>query len=220
MKKFIKSYFKMFLIFFLAFSTAMGASYKLFEGKSKREAAVKVQESKTVASEKVATTTEEQPKQVVEETRQTTVSKVAVVSSTVQTVKPTATATTTTQPTEVAKVPTMNIYSVLNLDINKIIKNSDKYVVNLDKTENVKVGDNIKYTVKNTAKQMDCIKQGECYGSKILSGNNGQWIDNNTYQSTIVIQNFDTPNNTIQAYIFILPNGDSSIYEYDFTLNK
>ncbi|MFL0195850.1 tetratricopeptide repeat protein [Clostridium sp. WILCCON 0269] len=106
------------------------------------------------------------------------------------------------------------IYEQYNIDNSKVIVNSPKFKVSWNKT-NVKIGEKIKFSatgIVQTAK-MNSVKvlTVESYDNNLV----GAYV---IQSDEIKIANFKTKNNKIKSYIFIMPENEDKIYEYDFIL--
>lgn len=106
------------------------------------------------------------------------------------------------------------IYNQYNIDNSKVIVNSPKFTVSWNKT-NVKVGEKIKFNatgIVQTAK-VNSVKvlMVESYDDTLVG-------DYATQSDEITISDLKTTNNKIKSYIFIMPENEDKIYEYDFTL--
>ncbi|WP_411681494.1 tetratricopeptide repeat protein [Clostridium thailandense] len=106
------------------------------------------------------------------------------------------------------------IYKQYNIDNSKVIVNSPKFTVSWNKT-NVKVGEKIKFNatgIMQTAK-VNSVKvlMIESYDDVLVG-------DYATQSDEITIEDLKTTNNQIKSYIFIMPENEDKVYEYDFTL--
>ena len=106
------------------------------------------------------------------------------------------------------------VYERENIDKNEIVFNNAKYKTSLA-TTNVKVNEYIKFQVKNmkpTAK----INNGQVLIVQKYAENFESKYSTGPY--SVTIQNLPTINKQIKTYVFVEPQGDNKIYEYDFTL--
>ena len=119
--------------------------------------------------------------------------------------------------TPIASIPQkVNIYDFMNIDKAKVIVDSPKFTVTLDKT-NVKVGDGVKFTVTGAKENKVIVTKGEVYGHSASKTNNGDW-DGDIYSGITIIQGLKPIDGKIKSYIFIYPEGENMIYEYGFDL--
>lgn len=66
----------------------------------------------------------------------------------------------------------------------------------------------MRFTAKpNDGQVLIVQKYGENFESKYSTG-----------PYSVIIQNLATKNNQLKTYVFVEPQGDDKIYEYDFTL--
>lgn len=116
--------------------------------------------------------------------------------------------------TPAVKSSPMDVYKRYDIDKRKIVFNNLKYKASLS-TTNVKINEYVRFQIKGivpTAK----INNGQVlivqkYGNDFKA----------TYSTgpySIIIQNLKTVNNDIKTYVFVEPQGDNKIYEYDFEL--
>jgi len=111
------------------------------------------------------------------------------------------------------------VYELYHIDKSKVIINSPKFKV-VWNTTNVKIGERIKFKVtglKETAKiNTTGFSNVEIYGKTTFgSYPNAEF---GSYSTDTVIPNWKTTNNKIETYVFITPQGESKIYQYNFTL--
>lgn len=199
----IKKDLKLYIIGVACVATVFGGSLTLTNKtlKNQNSSNVNTATTKTTADDKKgdATTmdtqktntsqTVVQPQQTTQQPQQTT-----------KTVQTTSNTQTNTQQTQT--IPKETVYDFTHMDESKIIKNSSKYTVTLEKAT-AKVGDNIKLYVSSLDRFSAYITRCEGYDKCFTSGSNGDWLMQDgkytqTYTDTIVVQNWDLINgNTI-----------------------
>lgn len=110
-----------------------------------------------------------------------------------------------------------NIYNKFEIDKDLVVKNSPKFGVSWSKTKvrtGEKVGFDIKGVVQTAKADSTQVLAVEKYGDDLV----GNYT---TPPNEITILNLKTgTNNQIQSYIFIMPDNEKEVYEYDTVLTK
>lgn len=118
---------------------------------------------------------------------------------------------------EPAPIKEPSVYDIISVDKSKLIINSPKFNVILDKTSG-KAGDTVKFKIVGILGNKAVVSRAEIYATQSSTGSNGQWGTDGTYTDRFVIQTRKMIDNKFKSYIFIKPSGEDITYEYDFDL--